>query len=246
MTLEEAGRKERYAFFAEVMQRENCTKVATAHNSNDNAETVLMNIIRGSGTSGLKGIMPCASWQFYQEEGKEESPLLMNVIRPLIDCTRQEIERYCEEKKLEPRHDESNDEMIYTRNKIRLGLIPYMEKNFNESIVSHLNQLSSIVREEETYWEKQVESAYQKCLVVETTGKVVCNLKIFNTLDTVIQKRLIVKCIIKAVGNAKDIEKVHIEDILKLCQKNVGGKYLTPRKHIKIAVNRGKVEFTKM
>jgi tRNA(Ile)-lysidine synthase len=76
MTTEEAGRKVRYDFFYEVIEKENCTKLATAHNSNDNAETVLMNIIRGSGVSGLKGI----------------EPIRENVIRPLLEITRKEIE----------------------------------------------------------------------------------------------------------------------------------------------------------
>lgn len=71
MTLEEAGRKERYDFFYEIMKNQKCNKIATAHNSNDNAETVIMNIIRGSGVSGLKGI----------------EPIRDNVIRPLIEIT---------------------------------------------------------------------------------------------------------------------------------------------------------------
>ena len=128
MTTEEAGRKVRYDFFYEVMQKEGCTKIATAHNSNDNAETVIMNIIRGTGMSGLKGI-----------EAKRE-----NIIRPLIDCTRNEIENYCKVNKLNPRHDESNDETIYTRNKVRLDLIPYIEKNINSNIINNINRMSEI------------------------------------------------------------------------------------------------------
>ena len=113
MTIEEAGRKARYDFFEEISLKESCTKIATAHNSNDNAETVIMNMIRGSGLSGLKGIEP--------NRGK--------IIRPLIEVSRKEIESFCKEKNVNPRHDESNDETEYTRNKVRLELIPYVEKN---------------------------------------------------------------------------------------------------------------------
>ena len=130
MTLEEAGRKVRYDFFHEIMEKENCTKIATAHNSNDNAETVIMNIIRGSGMSGLKGIEPI----------RDDV-----IVRPLIECTRKEIEKYCLNKNLNPRHDESNDETIYTRNKIRLELIPYIEKNINSNVVSNINRMSEIL-----------------------------------------------------------------------------------------------------
>lgn len=227
MTLEEAGRKARYDFFYEVCQKENCNKIATAHNSNDNAETVLMNIIRGSGTTGLKGIEP------FRE----------NIIRPLIECNRLEIENYCNEKNLSPRHDESNDEAIFTRNKIRLELIPYIEKNINSNVINNVNRMSKIVSEEEKFILNQVNEAYNSCVIKEEEGSLICGLKSFNSLDKVIKKRLIIKFIIKVLGNAKDIERVHIEDILKLCENNVGKKYLTPNKHIKISVDKGKVEF---
>ena len=218
MTLEEAGRKVRYDFFHEVMEKENCTKIATAHNSNDNAETVIMNIIRGSGMSGLKGIEPI----------RDDV-----IVRPLIECTRKEIEKYCLNKNLNPRHDESNDEAIYTRNKIRLELIPYIEKNINSNVVSNINRMSEIISDEERFIKEQVDISYEACMVKEFDDKLVCNLKEFNKLDNVIKRRLIIKFIIKVLGNAKDIERVHIEDILKLCSNNIGKKYTMPNKHIK-------------
>lgn len=231
MTLEEAGRKVRYDFFHEVMEKENCTKIATAHNSNDNAETVIMNIIRGSGMSGLKGIEPI----------RDDV-----IVRPLIECTRKEIEKYCLNKNLNPRHDESNDETIYTRNKIRLELIPYIEKNINSNVVSNINRMSEIISDEERFIKEQVDISYEACMVKEFDDKLVCNLKEFNKLDNVIKRRLIIKFIIKVLGNAKDIERVHIEDILKLCSNNIGKKYTMPNKHIKVYVDKGKVEFIKM
>lgn len=231
MTLEEAGRKVRYDFFHKVMEKENCTKIATAHNSNDNAETVIMNIIRGSGMSGLKGIEPI----------RDDV-----IVRPLIECTRKEIEKYCLNKNLNPRHDESNDETIYTRNKIRLELIPYIEKNINSNVVSNINRMSEIISDEERFIKEQVDISYEACMVKEFDDKLVCNLKEFNKLDNVIKRRLIIKFIIKVLGNAKDIERVHIEDILKLCSNNIGKKYTMPNKHIKVYVDKGKVEFIKM
>ena len=230
MTLEEVGRKVRYDFFFEIMKNENCTKIATAHNANDNAETVIMNIIRGSGMSGLKGI----------EVSRE------NIIRPLLEITRKEIEEYCEKNNLNPCHDESNDEAIYTRNKVRLELLPYIEKNINTNIVNNINRMSEIISEEEEYINKLVNDAYNECIVEENFGKVVCNLKKFNKLDNVLRKRLIIKFIIKTLGNAKDIERIHVMDILKLCENNVGGKYLTPNKNIKVMVYKGNVIYEKL
>lgn len=230
MTLEEAGRKERYDFFYEIMKNQKCNKIATAHNSNDNAETVIMNIIRGSGVSGLKGI----------------EPIRDNVIRPLIEITRKEIEAYCKENKLNPRHDESNDEDIYTRNKVRLKVIPYIEENINSNVVNNINRLSSIVLEEEKYIEKEAEKAYNECLIASEENRNVYNLKKFNSLDIVIKKRLIKKFIINLLGNAKDIEKIHIDDIVKLCDKNIGGKFLMPNKRVKISIIKGTIECIKM
>lgn len=230
MTTEELGRKIRYDFFNEIMNEEGYTKIATAHNANDNAETVFMNIIRGTGLTGLKGIDISRDF----------------IIRPLLEVTRKEVEEYCEKNHLNPCHDESNDETIYTRNKVRLDLIPYIETNINSNFVNTLNRMSEIISEEEEYINKQVDTSYDLCMIAEEKGRTVCNLKKFNEFDSVIQKRLIFKFINKTLGNAKDIERVHVQDILKLCKNNVGGKFLTPNKNIKVAVNKGIVEYVRI
>ena len=230
MTTEEAGRRVRYEFFNEIMEKEKCTKIATAHNSNDSAETVLMNIIRGSGISGLKGI----------------EPIRGNLIRPLIEVTRKEIEEYCKENNLNPRHDESNDELLYTRNKIRLKVIPYIEENINQNVVNNINRLSNIVSEEEKFIEEEVQKCYENGLIAKEEKKLIFNLKKFNELNVVLRKRLIKKSIINLLGNAKDIERIHINDIVKLCENNVGGKFLMPNKNIKVTVIKGRIEYEKL
>ena len=223
---EEAGRKLRYEFFEEVLKEVDAQKIATAHNANDNAETVLMNIIRGSGTSGLKGI-----------EAKRENKF----IRPLIECTRNEIEEYCEKENLNPKQDNSNKENIYTRNKIRNILIPMLEDEFNPNIVNSINRMSEIATEENEYIQKQVEEAYNQIVIQEDIKKeeIQLDLKKFNSLETVIKNRLILYTISKLMGSSKNIEKIHIRDIINLCQNNIGNKYLTPNKSIKIMVNKG-------
>lgn len=230
MTLEELGRKIRYDYFKEISLQEGCNKIATAHNANDNAETVLMNIIRGSGMAGLKGIEISRG----------------NIIRPLLEITRKEIEEYCDGEVLNPCHDETNDEVIYTRNKVRLELIPYIENNINSNIVNNINRMSEIISENEEYITKQTDIYYRECLTYEEENRLLCNLKKFNEYEIAIRKRLIIRFISKVLGNVKDIEKIHIEDILKLCKNNVGGKYLTPNKNIKITVNKGIAEYLKL
>ena len=236
---EEAGRAVRYAFFDEVLEKVKANKIATAHNANDNAETVLMNIIRGSGTSGLKGIEPIRENKY---------------IRPLIECNRDEIEQYCEEKKLQPKIDKSNAENIYTRNKIRNLLLPYIKDNFNPNIITSLNRLSEVALMENQFIEKKVKEAYKEVLLEEKLGNaalqrkniVILDLKKFNKLDLVIKNRLMLYTIGRVLGTSQNIEKVHIEDLVKLCKNNIGNKYLTPNKNIKVMVNQGKIYFEKM
>ena len=227
--LEEVGRKVRYSFFEEVMKNTGANKVAIAHNLNDKAETVIMNILRGSGVSGLRGIEP--------KRGV--------YIRPLIEVQREEIERYCEEKELNPRHDESNDDNSYTRNRIRNIVIPYLKKEFNPNIVEVLNRLAEIVKEEENYMEKQTAQAFEEVLETQCDEKIEYNVRKFNAKEAIIQKKLILLGINKTVGTIQGIEKINLEDIIKLCNNNIGNKYLTPNKSVRIGIENKRIYIMK-
>ena len=225
---EEEGRIVRYEFFDEVLEKTNSNRIAIAHNKNDNAETIIMNAIRGSGISGLKGIEA--------KRGK--------YIRPLIECERNEIEEYCEKENLNPRIDKTNFENEYTRNKIRNIAIPYIKKEFNPNIIETLNRLSNLVLEEEEYINKQVEKIYKDILINEKENiEIILDLKKFNNQEKVIKSRLLLYTITRLLGSSKGIEKVHIEDVIKLCGNNIGNKYLTPNKNIKILVKNHKIYF---
>ncbi len=225
---EEAGRKVRYDFFCEILNKTNANKIATAHTKNDNAETVLMNIIRGSGTQGLKGIVPIRDNTY---------------IKPLININREEIEEYCKINKLNPRYDKTNNENVYTRNKVRNILIPLIKKEFNPNIIETIDRLSNLAQKENEYFEKITEKTYKELLIKEEKEEIILNLKGFNKQEKVIKSRIILYTIKRMLGTNNGIEKVHIEDIIKLCQNNIGNKYLTPNKHIKILVNKGKMYF---
>ena len=224
---EEAGRIVRYNFFNEILGKTSSNKIATAHTANDNAETVLMNIIRGSGTTGLKGIEP-----------KRD-----NLIRPLINCTRNEIEEYCEKNNLKPRIDKTNFENIYTRNKIRNMLIPYIKENFNPNIIESINRLSDLSKQENEYLENETKKAYKNTLISAKNDEIILDLNKFNLLETVIKSRLVLYTINILFGTRSGIEKKHIEDIIKLCNKNIGNKFLIPNKKVKILVKNKKIFF---
>ena len=223
---EEVGRQVRYDFFEDVAQKTNSNKIATAHNSNDRAETVILNILRGSGISGLKGIEAMRDNKY---------------IRPLIFTKREKIEEYCQENNLNPKIDESNMENIYNRNKVRNIIIPYIEKEFNKNIIQTINRLSDVATEENEFLQKLTEEQYNTI----SNDTIILDLKKFNHLELVIKRRLILYTINEAIHTTNGIEKVNIDDIIKLCKNNIGNKYLSPIKLIKIYVKKGKIYFIK-
>lgn len=227
--IEEAGRKVRYEFFDEVLKKTNSNKIAIAHNKNDKVETIIMNILRGSGTLGLKGIEP--------KRGK--------YIRPLIEIEREKIEKYCDEENLNPRIDKTNFDNTYSRNKVRNVVIPYIKKEFNPNIIKTLDRLSELVKEEDEYIEEQVRKSYGELLIEEKDEEVILDLKKFNTYEKVIKSRVVLYTITKLFGSTKGLEKIHIDDILKLCKNNIGNKFLTPNKNLKVLVKNHKIYFSK-
>lgn len=218
---EEAGRNIRYQFFEEVLKEVGANKIAIAHNKNDKIETIIMNLLRGSGLSGLKGIEPIRDNKF---------------IRPLIECERQEIEQYCEQQKLNPRIDKTNFENEYTRNKIRNIVVPYIKQEFNPNIIETLDRLSQVATDESNYIDLQTQKIYQKLLIEKGPEEISLRLKEFNEQDKVIKSRIILLAVKDVMGSTQRIEKIHIEDIIKLCSNNVGNKFLTPNKKIKFLI----------
>ena len=223
--LEEAGRNIRYNFFEEVLKNTKSNKIAIAHNLNDKAETIIMNTLRGSGVSGLKGI-----------EAKRKK-----YIRPLIEIERYEIEKYCIENKINPRHDESNDDNTYTRNKIRNIVIPYIRNEFNPNIIKTLNRLSEIIKEEDEYVQSETEKIFKEILLTDEKNKIEFDPRKFNEQEKVIQKNLILLAIKKVKGSTQGIEKVNIDDIIKLCNNNIGNKLICPVKQLEIGIKNKRI-----
>lgn len=223
--LEEAGRNVRYNFFEEVLKNTESNKIAIAHNLNDKVETIIMNTLRGSGVSGLKGI-----------EAKRKK-----YIRPLIEIERYEIEKYCIENEINPRHDESNDDNTYTRNKIRNIIIPYIRNEFNPNIIKTLNRLSEIIKEEDEYVQSETEKIFKEILLTDEKNKIEFDPRKFNEQEKVIQKNLILLAIKKVKGSTQGIEKVNIDDIIKLCNNNIGNKLIRPVKQLEIGIKNKRI-----
>ena len=227
---EEAGRNERYKFFNQVLTRENANKIAIAHNKNDNVETMFLNMFRGTGISGLKGISISRD----------------NIIRPLLEIEREAIEEYCKDNRLHPMIDKTNLENNYGRNKIRNIIIPYIKKEFNSNIITTLTRLSEVVKDEEEYILGQTKNSFEK--IVRKQGKNVIELDLnsFNIEHIVIKSRLILYTIKKIIGSTIGIEKVNVQDIIKMCAKAEGNKYLNPTKDLKVSIANKTIYFEKI
>lgn len=195
---ETAGRDERYKFFDRIASEKNIDKIVTAHNKNDNAETVLMHFLRGSGTNGLAGIAARRG----------------NIVRPLLTCTRSEIEDYCKKNALPFVTDSTNLKSVYTRNKVRLELIPYLEK-YNKNILSSLTNLSEIMSADKHYFEKKI----SKLIENKTSVSI-------STLST-LEDALMLRAIARLAENAGfSCEFKHIKSVITLIKSGATGKQI--------------------
>ena len=226
---EEAGRNARYeAFYLvanEVMEEYNVgsdkIKIAVAQNLNDQVETVLMRIMRGTGTEGLAGIE-------YERDGSGGT----KIIRPILDIDRKTVEEYCEEHGLNPRMDHTNQESIYTRNKIRLELLPYMERNFNQNILETINRLCLIAKEDKDYMDSVVCRYLGMPLYAEE----------YLSLHPAIRKRTIMRRLEK-IGLEQGISAVHLEAADRLIKENKTGTSLDLPHGFRISLSYGEVLF---
>lgn len=225
ISAEEAGRILRYDFFREVASNYNSVKIAVAHNRDDQAETVLMRVLRGTGVDGLAGI-PYVNG---------------NVIRPILDISRQEIEDYLHGNDIEYVDDHTNFETDYMRNVIRLELIPKLEEVYNPNIMSSLVNLSQFAREDVDYMNGEVERVYRD-LVISGKGHLKISIDELNLLHQTIQKRIIRKMLTVLLGTIEGIYSVHVDEILGLA-KNQTGKVIDNIKGLKISNSYGELIF---
>ncbi len=224
---EETGRIVRYNFFDEVLKKEGANKIAIAHNKNDNAETILLNLTRGSGLTGLEGIQPIESNKY---------------IRPFIDISRKEIEAYCDKYNLNPRIDSTNKENIYNRNIIRNEVLPIL-RQINPNVEEALSRISKIVKEENDFVNSYTEKVYKATSQI-SVGGISFELKDFNNESKTIKQKLVLYTINELVGNTRNVEKTNVDDIIKLAENNVGNKFMELNKKIKIFIKNKKIFFT--
>ena len=204
-----AGRLIRYECFhkeLEIRAGNKTALIATGHNKNDNAETVFMNIMRGSGMQGICGV----------------PPMRKNIIRPLIEVNRKEIVAFLHEQGIGYRIDETNAQDIYSRNKVRNSVLPFIEKSLNVKLTSSLCRLSDILKADSDFLENEARKHYAICKAEKTDMPNSLNLSIFNQLHIAIKSRIVMLLYADATGSKENLEHVHIEAVLSICEKNTG------------------------
>ena len=207
-SLEEAGRMVRREAFDSVCQKYGGNKIALAHHQNDNAETLLWNLSRGTGLDGLGGIRPV--------NGK--------FIRPLLCMNRKEIEEYLAKRKQSYCIDETNAGTDYTRNKLRHLVLPILEEQVNSAAVRHMNETMEQIWELQEYMQEQVEAAYQECVQehFEKACWIQIQQKSFETFPELIKKMVIRKGMEQVGGKKRDLSHKHVDVMMELMNKQVG------------------------
>jgi tRNA(Ile)-lysidine synthase len=201
---EQAARRVRHAFFAELIGNGTVDRIATGHTRSDQAETVLYRILRGSGLAGLAGILPVT------KEG---------LVRPLLDLDRCEIEAWLRERKIAWREDASNQNRDYARNRLRHEILPLLRETFNPRLDETLSNMAIVARDEELYWEStlprdQSPATSHQPLILRTSQ--------LTAAPPAVARRLIRRAIEAAKGDLRQIDFAHVERILEMARSKEG------------------------
>jgi len=198
--LEQAARRVRQAFFAELLTTSAIDRIATGHTRSDQAETVLYRILRGSGLAGLSGILPVTKEQ---------------VVRPLLELSRGEIECWLRKRNIAWREDATNQDRSYARNRLRLEILPLLRDSFNPRLDEALANLATLARDEERYWANQLDPQ-------ASPGTQVLSCSDLTGSPVALARRRIRQAIEFAKGDLRQIDFAHVERILAMARSQNG------------------------
>ncbi|MDY6988551.1 MAG: tRNA lysidine(34) synthetase TilS [Thermodesulfobacteriota bacterium] len=205
LSIQEAARKVRYAFYREVSRKYGAAKIALGHQADDNAESVLIHLLRGTGPRGLAGIPPV-------RDGC--------IIRPLIEMHRAQILQFLETGGFEYVEDHSNLDPKYLRNRIRHRLLPSLKADYNPRAVWALTRLAEITREEEDFWGRQVTGAFQGLVLEQATGRLVLSASGLAHLHPALLRRMVRHAVLSLRGNLRRLGHQHVEAVVHLVKRS--------------------------
>lgn len=200
---EEAARFERYDFFKRASKKKGIEKIAVGHTRDDQAETVLMRIMRGAGMKGLGGISPVKEMPGFK------------IIRPLIEVSRKDVESFVSEAGLKFRTDSSNEKSIYTRNKIRLELIPLLEKEFNSNIKEVLANMAENLQIENDFLARYARRKFKSVSKIKP-GEILIDIKKFRKQPEAVRKRILRAGLEELKGDLRRLTYQHWKEIEEL------------------------------
>jgi tRNA(Ile)-lysidine synthase len=215
LSLETAGRQARYQFFESFLHQRRLDAIATGHTMDDQAETVLMRVLRGAGTRGLAGIYPKKA---VLGCGKQAAGY---IVRPLLGIRRAEARDYLASVKQSWREDATNLDLQYMRNRIRHGLIPLIETRFQPTTVAALGQLAEVAREEENHWEAELSRLMPEVMGDSTASGLTVNIPRLLAVPPALQRRVLRNCA-QQLGVSLDFE--HLTQLLRAARCGAGGK----------------------
>jgi tRNA(Ile)-lysidine synthase len=218
LSLEEAAREVRYAFLAEVAAAIGTDRLAVGHTLDDQVETILMHLIRGSGTRGLRGLLP--------ETSLKSGSDMITVIRPLLCLGRSDTIDYCRRHRLNPRSDASNASLAPLRNRIRHELLPAL-REYNPSITASLLRTAHLAADDLAYLDAEAERLREDMVDIRENTAVI-DRPAFRSLPVAMQRHLLRNLAETLLGNIKDIEAAHIEEIINILDRPSGKMTLLP------------------
>ncbi len=195
--IEATARDIRMSYFYSLLSDYKLDAIALGHNQGDNAETVMMNLIRGAGITGLRGILPKSD----------------KIIHPLLNFTRNEICSFLEEEEVTWREDKSNQESAFTRNKIRNQLFPWISENLNPTIIDKLVSLSSLMLETEDFIEDHIDRTFKRYVLKHNDDQIVLSLKTLIHTKKLLRYYIFKKCLSQITGIDSDIYQNNIMEI---------------------------------
>ena len=208
LSLEEAARNVRYSFLFDTADEHGFNRIATAHHGDDNAELVLMNLMRGSGPSGLSGMD-------YMSRNSR-------LVRPLLDVGRTEIMAYLNLRGLRFRLDSSNRDTVHLRNRVRLELIPLIESDYQKGFRRTVMRTARLIRDDEAWIGELVNPYYEKSVRASEPGRILLDIPVLRPYPQPLKRRIIRRALLHVKGDLKRVGWVHVDDISRLIDREKG------------------------
>lgn len=199
---EEAARLVRYEFLERVAAEIQADRIAVGHTADDQVETVILNLLRGTGIDGLAGMPPVRN----------------KIIRPLVEVRRSAVEEYVEHLHLHPRIDSSNLTASYTRNRIRLDLLPLLRREYNPELDTAVLRLLELARADSAYLNVEVQKALGKLVTSRKTGSVVLDAAELSALPLAVKRRVLREALREIRGGLADVGFIHVDELVRLLE----------------------------